>query len=98
MGIAQLQAVYPINRILCPLGVVQLEVGIQPLGLISNPIGWTRNRRVDMAAEADGRQMGLTDSAIVRRLPSFHLLRAPAPFGFLISEIAPYPTSNLYRT
>ena len=54
VGIRQLPAGNPIHMIHFPLGILQLDDGIRPLGLINNPISWTRNRREDMAAEAGG--------------------------------------------
>ena len=93
--IPELPDVYPVHRILRPLAIVQLAVGIQSLGLINNPICCTRNRREYMAAEADGIRRKLTaENAHVRH--SFRILRSfSAPIGFLISEIDPSPIARL---
>ena len=45
---------YPIRRILRQIGIAQLAAGIMRLGLINNPISWSRNRREDMVAAAVG--------------------------------------------
>ena len=66
MGALQLPAGYPIHRIPRPLGIAQLVVGTHPLGLINNPISWTRSRREEMDAEAGGSWQALKmfDSAL----------------------------------
>ena len=61
LGILLFLAGYPIHRILRQIGIVQLVGDIQPIGLINNPISWTRNHREDAAAEADGSRRKLKD-------------------------------------
>ena len=97
VGILHLSAGCPIHRIHRQVGIVQLAGDIQPLGLINNPISWTRKIRAYMDVEDGGSGRKMTEAKNVRPPAWFpHSKVVPGSVWNYTFQNPPSATPNKY--